>query len=364
MPYAESLVPGRRRLRRQISAIALVAAMVPSIAGCGSGGSNSGDSATDTDSASEAASYPMKLTSPYGTTTLEKEPEKVVVVGPQDVDTVLSLGVTPTAAAGWGDYDGDDADWAPYYGDTSVIKHTLEPVAGGADFEDVLAEEPDLIIAVGGIEDLAKGYDQLAKIAPVVTYPEKLEDWEVGDPATTTKTIARPLNKVAEGQALISDYENKVNTVKKEHPEFGGKSFTVVGLIGNAGLWLQSPAGSPSEDFFTSLGFVPNPATAKISGEIPEEKFDTIDADVLITMNNNGATEETIKELRKNPLYSELSVVRNGAAVHLDDSDAGMYLASPLTDPSIPSMIWMLNELPDILSPAAKAADAADSENK
>jgi iron complex transport system substrate-binding protein len=298
----------------------------------------------------------MTIETPYGTTTLDKEPERVVVIGPEDVDSVLALGVTPVAAAGWGDYADPAGDWPPYFGDTTVIAQTLEPVAGGADFEEVLALEPDVIIAVGGVEELEKGYDNLARIAPVVTYPQALESWAVGDPVTTLRTIARPLNKLAEAEALVQEYETKLAGVREAHPEFDGKTFTVVGLIGNAGMWLHSTTGSATDDFFEAMGFVPNPATATVTGEIPEEKFDVVDADVLITMNNNGSTEETIRELRANPLYSELAVVQRGSAVHLDDVEIGVYLAAPLTDPSVPSMIWMLDNLPPVLATAAEAA--------
>lgn len=298
----------------------------------------------------------MQLESPYGTTTLEKAPERIVVVGPNDVETVLSLGVVPVGAAGWGDYS--EEDWMPWV-DATVIKTTLEPVAGGADFEKVLKLRPDLIVAVSGIEDLVKGYSQLARIAPVVTYPEKLENWAAGDPIVILNTIARPLNKVAEADALLRQYQEKLSAVRTAHPEFNGKTISVVGFSGPDGAWLDSQKGSSVESFLTELGFKANPATATITGIIPEEKFNLIDADVLVGMAKNGSTDKTIGQIRANPLFAELKVVRNGAFVYLDDSKDGVYMAAPLSAPSVGSKIWLLNVLPDILAPAAKAADIA-----
>lgn len=350
----------RRRFLPKRLVVVLLAAVLGLSAGCGAGPAPdpTASSAPSHGSATTAtaASYPMQLDSPYGTTTLEKAPERVVVVGPNDVETVLGLGVVPVAAAGWGDYD--EEDWMPWV-DATVIKATLEPIAGGADFEKVLKFKPDLIVAVGGIDDLAKGYPQLARIAPVVTYPEKLENWSTGDPVITLRTIARPLNKVAEAEALLSQYDKKLAEVRGAHPEFDGKTISVVGFSGPDGAWLDSQQGSSVESFLSELGFKANPATARVSGNIPEEKFDLIDADVLVGMAKNGSTDKTIGQVRANPLFAELKVVRNGAFVYLDDSKDGVYVAAPLSAPSVPSKLWLLDVLPGILSPAAKAADSA-----
>lgn len=347
-----------RRFLHQRLIIALLAVALGLTAGCGA--SRPAESTVPPSPGTPPASvagYPMQLTSPYGTTTLAKQPERVVVVGPEDVDTVLALGVVPVGAAGWGEYDDSDGNWPPYYGDTTVIKKTLKPIAGGADFEEVLKLKPDLIVAVGGIEDLGKGYDNLAKIAPVVTYPEKLESWSVGDPLVTARTIARPLGKQAEAEALIAKYQEKLAGVRTAHPEFEGKTISLVGFGGSPGVWLHSTKGSASEKFFEALGFKANPATATVSGLITEEKYSLIDTDVLVGFDNNGSTPESIKRLRNNPLFAGLSVVKNGAFLYLDEHKDLVFVGVPLSDPSLPGLIWLLDVLPDSLGKAAKAAD-------
>lgn len=342
-------------LHRSMSILTVVA--VVSLTACSS--TSQPDEGAGTAHENTDATYPMKIETPYGSSTLEAQPDRVVVVGPNDVDAVLALGVVPVGAAGWGDYSEPAGSWAPYYGDTSVIEKTLEPIAGGADFEEVLALQPDLIIAVGGIEELNKGYGELAKIAPVVTYPEKLDSWAVGDPLIALRTIAKPLDKTDEAEALISEYEGKLAELKTTHPEFEGKTISLVGVIGDSGLWLHSTKDSAAEQFLGTLGFVPNPGTEKVMGEIPEEKYGLIDSDVLVTFDNNGSTSETIDHLRKNPLFSELNVIKDGASLHLDDHDELRFAGVPLSNPSVPGLIWLLDVLPEYLAPAATAADAA-----
>lgn len=165
---------------------------------------------------------------------------------------------------------------------------------------------------------------------------------------------------MAEGEALIDKYEDTLAAVRKAHPEFAGKTISLVGFGGSPGVWLHSTAGSAAEKFFQDLGFQPNPATSKITGLISEEKYGLIDTDVLVAFDNNGSTPETVARLRANPLFADLKVVKNGAFLYLDEHKDLVFVGSPLSDPSIPGLIWLLGVLPDYLGKAAKAADAAE----
>lgn len=340
-------------LSKRLAALVAVAAL-GLISACGS--TKTADQPQGDQSTSGPVTYPMQITTPYGTTTLKSEPKRVVIVGAESVDTVLALGVTPVGAAGWGDYS--DNDWMPW-ADTNGIGKTLEPDdSGAADFQEVLKLQPDLIIAVGGFEDLGKGYyDNYAKIAPVVTYPTKLPAYAVGDPIVTLRTIARPLNKVAEGEALIKAYQDKLASVRQAHPEFQGKTVTLMDFAGS-GVGVRSTAGSASEKFFTSLGFKPNPLTAAVKGEVPEEKYNLLDADVLLAEDNGDVTKEVVNRLRANPLFKELKAVKSGAFLYLDEYPVLVPTAAPLSEPSLPGLTWLLGVLPDYLAKSAKAADA------
>lgn len=345
----------RSRVRVRAGLATALAALIPLAGACASQEPSPAGTTSSESASGQPATYPMTLESPYGKTTLKKKPERVVVIGPNDAESVVALGVTPVGAAGWGPY-AQDTKTAAFAPGVLKIGKTLEPVPGGVDPEEVLKLRPDLIVAVGDIESLDKGYRDLSAIAPVVTYPTKLASWQVGDPRTTLRTIARPLGKMAQADGLISGYRTKLANTKRDNPGFAGKTLTMVGLSGD-GLFLFSTAGSPAEKFFTDMGFKANPATKSVTGTIPQEKYQVLDSDVLVTTNISGSTDESITRLRANSLFSRLDVVKKKATVHLDDTKAGTQIAGPLSRPTVISSIWMLDTLPKLLAPATKAAD-------
>lgn len=112
--------------------------------------------------------YPLQLKSPYGTTTLEKRPERVAVVsGIQDFEAVVALGAVPVIA--------DTIDWE--WKKDAVKGHEIEEFdiwsEDGLPFEKILAAKPDVICAAT-YGNLEKDYAKLAEIAPVVT----MDDYE------------------------------------------------------------------------------------------------------------------------------------------------------------------------------------------
>ncbi|MBW3696071.1 siderophore ABC transporter substrate-binding protein [Vibrio sp. T187] len=109
---------------------------------------------------STAMAAPVTVEHSLGTTTLEKSPERVVVIGVGALDALDAFGVKPVAVAKAGTLPGY---LAKYYSDDYAAAGSLfEP-----NFENIYMQKPDLIIIGGRAADK---YKELSDIAPTVLF--------------------------------------------------------------------------------------------------------------------------------------------------------------------------------------------------
>src|SRR5215207_5075072 len=205
---------------------AVVAATL--LTGCGS--------ADEAAEGTTAGAFPVTIEHTFGSTTIEQQPERVVVLGWGAQDTVYALGLAPVGMPSYPYGGGDDGvlPWNDEYYDPEVT--TLLDTADGPPLEQIAALRPDVILAP--YEGFDEGvYDDLSGIAPTVAYP--------GEPWTTpwreqTTMIGEALGKADEAEQLVADTEAQVAAVAAEHPEFQGLDFAYTSL-GAEALYLYLP---------------------------------------------------------------------------------------------------------------------------
>lgn len=318
------------RLARISTAIAALALIGTALTACAapadgtSGDANAGGSgATD--------SFPVTIDHQFGSTTIEAEPERVVVVGLTEQDILLELGVVPVATTEWyGEQPGATWPWASeLLGD--AVPEVLSSV-DGFQFEKIAALRPDVIIGTNaGMTE--EDYDKLSEIAPTVASVEGSEkyfsNWQ-----DQTRQVAAAVGRTAEGEALIESVETAYAEAAAAHPEFAGltASFSQ-GTPWEGTLWVY-PDGV-NTDFLTELGFVMTPGLEEYAAEagqqaqLSAENIELIDADVIVF-----ATEQpsALDELLKFGTVSSLDAVAGNRAVYTDGVLAGaIYFLTPLS---------------------------------
>ena len=312
------------RTRLLLPLVAL-AGLLP--AGCGS----DDPEPEATPPAAEGAAFPATVEHKFGTTTVEREPGRIVVVGLTEQDTVLALGHTPIATTEWyGDQPYAVWPWArEALGDA---KPTVLSAADGFDFEKIASLRPDLIIGTNaGIEK--RDYEKLSRIAPTVASAAGSTDyfspWD-----EQVELIGRALGKPDEADALVARVKDRYAAVAAEHPEWEGKTATFSQNGFYDGLLYVYPEGVNTE-FLTYLSFEMNPeitALAKVPGQqvgISAERLDALDADVIVF-----ATEKPsdVGRLFDEPTFGLLDAVAKNRAVYTDGTLAGaIYFMSPLS---------------------------------
>jgi iron complex transport system substrate-binding protein len=231
--------------------------------------------------AAQADDFPVAIEHVYGTTVIEKQPERVVSLGYEGHDNILALGVKPIAVRDWyGDYPYAVWPWAQAaLGDAKPVV-----LKGDINIEQIAALQPDLILAIySGITP--EEYQLLSQIAPVVA-----RDAESGDYTTPldveVRMYAKALGKVDEGEALLKARDERFAAIRAAHPDWEGKSAAV------AYYWNEAPgayaSGDPRPQLLAKLGFKTPEALDRLAkpGDflvgLSEEDLSPIDADVVI----------------------------------------------------------------------------------
>ena len=303
------------------------------------------------------AQYPLTIQHAFGTTVIEKKPQRIATVAWANHEVPLALGVVPVGfpRQAFGDDDGD--------GMMPWVKARLDELGGdaanlydegdGIDFEAVAASEPDVILAAySGLSEA--DYNTLSKIAPVVARPGPRWSSSWRD---MIRLDSAGMGMAAEGEALIERLEAQVAENVASHPEIQGKSIIVISHIDPTNL--SRIAFYNDNDarvrFFHELGmvspqFVTETAVdGRFAGQISAERLDEL-ADVDIVLTYGG--QALVDRLNEHLLTSRLPAIQQDAVVLLENGPMGT-AANP-TPLSIP---WVLDDYVDLLSIAANKAD-------
>ncbi|GIM89033.1 ABC transporter substrate-binding protein [Paractinoplanes toevensis] len=273
---------------KRVLATAAAAILIGALAACGGG---SDDNAGPASAASAATGFPVTIAHKFGSTTITAKPQRIVTVGWNDQDFVLSLGEVPVSTREW------FTEYPTYpWVSAKLGGKTLPTFSAEINFEAIVKQRPDLILAI--YETITKEtYDKLSAIAPTVVqsadYSDEETPWDV-----QTLTTGKALGKEKEARALIDQVDARVDEAKKANPQFAGKVLVEDYGPEKGEHWLI-PAKDPRRSLFDALGF----ATQEQGEDVSEERLDLADQDVLFV---NGATKA---DMVKSPVFSRLKVV-------------------------------------------------------
>ncbi len=316
---------------------------------------DSGDSAGGSEPATaEEGAFPVEIEHKYGTTTIEEAPERVVVAGLREQDSLLALGIVPVGTTEWyGEHPGAIFPWAEEaLGDAPKPK--VLNFTDGIQYEQIAALRPDLILAVySGLTQ--KDYDTLAKIAPVVAQPPGQVDWGSSwqDEILTT---GRAVGKPEEAEKLKDEAEAQLAKAAEDNPEFEGQTAAVATPY--EGVYVYGPQDARSR-LLIDLGFTFPEGLKDVGGEefggnLSSEKLELLDVGALVWFANPGPA----KKVRENGVYSRLKVRTEGRDVFLAETGA-LYEATSFI--SVLSIPFLVDELVPKLAAAADGDPATST---
>ena len=295
-------------LRRRVLPTVTVAAVALSLAACGS----DDDSATSGGGGGDggAAAEEVTVSTLYGDIPVPAEPERVVTLAENALDTALSVGVTPvgTTASRGGNappaYLGAEAAEIP------VVATVAEP-----NLEAILEAEPDLILAASGLEQ--EQYEALSAIAPTIV-PETPErgDWQA-----PLRTYAEALGEEDALTAELEAIEERAAALAEQGAYEG--SAAVVRWMAN-GPVLMNATHMPGS-LLEAAGATPL-QVAEDLGERPHsdplslENLEQVDADRLFLAAFGADGGSALEAARTQPAFARLGAVQEDRAVEVDGS--------------------------------------------
>lgn len=288
-------------------AAALAAAAALTLTACG-GGDAPPDQEAAGGTAAEDAAFPRTVEHAMGTTEIPAEPERVVVLDTGELDSALSLGVTPVGAVTTDvseeflSYLAEDAEGV------EVVGTIAEP-----NLEEIAALEPDLILSNSvRHEDI---YDQLAQIAPTVFAADLGDTWK-----ENFRLAAEALGREEEAEELLEDYEGQAAELGEA---IGDPAETTVSPLRFVGGPIR--AYQPESFIGTVLADIGLDHVDLPEGEIPTfvelgaEEITQADADVILYSSYGTADESGEAAVVAGPLWPMLTAVQDGRAFHVED---------------------------------------------
>jgi iron complex transport system substrate-binding protein len=310
------------------------------LAACGSDDetAESGSAAAE-QSQTDAGAFPVTIEHKYGSTTIEKQPERVVVVGLREQDALLALGVVPVATTEWfGKHPGAIFPWAEEALGSATAPTVLNNT-DGIQLEKVAAQRPELILGIySGLTK--KDYDSLSKLAPVIAQPKGQVDYGSSWQDEQLMT-GKAVGETEKAEQLVAETEKLIADTAAEHPEFKGK--TAASVSDYQGTFVYGPQDVRTRTL-EALGFkYPDALRAafpdEFGGQLSDEKVDAIDVDALVWFADG---DRGVEGLKSDPVYSKLRVRKEERDVFVLADDR---VYDSTSFPSVLSMPTLMKEL-------------------
>ena len=299
------------------------------------------DTATTGDENKEDTSY--RVEHAMGTTTIEKTPEKVVILTNEGTEALLALEVIPVGAVQswlgdpWYDHIKEDMTDVQVVG----VEHEVN-------LEKIAALKPDLIIGNKLRQEAV--YEQLSAIAPTVFSDTLRGDWK-----DNFTLYSKALNLEEKGKEVLSQFDAHLDEVKQNLGDKVDQEISVVRFM--AGQSRIYYTDSFSGVIFDQLGFkrasqqtelfTADNKLGNLAIEVGKEVIPKMDADVLFYFTyapqGDQAALDTATEWTNDPLWKNLNAVKSGNVHEVSDAvwnTAGGVLAANI----------MLDEIEDIFN--------------
>lgn len=300
-----------------------------------------------------AQSFPVTVEHLYGATTVPSQPLRVVSVGFHEQDFLYSLGIAPVGVAEW--WGGRPYATWPWADDERVaLNATPEVMTGdGVNLEWVLAQDPDLIVAIYLDLD-EETYKALSKIAPTIATPAGYELWAAPWQAELKIIDQATSGTTEKSDAIVADFARRYADARAAYPGLEGKTGTNIYFDESTGAFQAWGSGDLASKFLIDLGLTFPPELDAIARpdfriDISAENINLLDMDVAIfPITDTAIGHQALIEAL--PTYQNLAIAKEGRSVWLDDGQGLAGVAMSWQTPL--SLGYLLDVLPPMLGAA------------
>ncbi|MBY0086969.1 iron-siderophore ABC transporter substrate-binding protein [Brevibacillus sp. M2.1A] len=261
---------------------------------------------------SEGSGQSYTVKHAMGETTIKGTPERIVMLTNQGTETLMALGVKPVGAVGAAN------DPTQFYDFTKSFLEGTKSVGteGQPNLEAIAALKPDLILGMKFRHE--KIYQQLTAIAPTVFVEEPRGDWK-----ENFSLFAEAVNKKAEGEKILADWNKRVEEFKaKAGDKLNTKVSVVRFMPGKVRIYYKNTFTGA---IFKDLGLARPAAQDKddFAAEVTKERIPEMDGDIMFYFTyetGKGEASKLEQEWTNDSLWKNLNVVKAGKAFKVDDT--------------------------------------------
>lgn len=293
------------RSRFRAAAGALAAALLASaaLAACSGDEDGGGDG---------GATHPVETVN--GTVDVPEDPQRVVVLDTGELDTALTLGITPVGSV----HAVEENDFLGYF--PAEQQEGITDVGGIAapNLERIDDLNPDVII--GNMVRDADRYDELSQIAPTVLAEGVGVTWK-----ENFLLHADALGKTEEAKQIVADYDARAAEVTDAigGPDAAAElEVSALRFIAGADTRLYGPEsfiGTVLADVGLGRPDIVEEAEDGFAVEISPEQVDKADGDAIFYTSYGSSDESGEDAAVGGPLWDTLTAVQNDMAFPVDD---------------------------------------------
>ncbi|WP_077214675.1 iron-siderophore ABC transporter substrate-binding protein [Bacillus dakarensis] len=297
-----------KSLRSLLSILSIMLVFI--LAACGGTEEEKTTETQDDNTQTEDTSYTVEHA--MGTTTIDKTPEKVVVLTNEGTEALLALGVTPVGAVQ--SWTGD-----PWYEHIADDMKNVEVVGleSEVNLEAIAALEPDLII--GNKMRQEDIYEHLNAIAPTVFAEDLRGNWKIN-----FELYAKAVNKEEKGKEVLDAYSTRIADLQEK---LGDKLNMKVSMVrfmaGDVRIYQKD---SFSGVILDEIGFA-RPESQDVDEfaikGATKEQVPLMDGDILFYFTyetGDGEATQLEKEWLEDPLFQNLEVAKKGEVHKVNDA--------------------------------------------
>lgn len=269
-------------------------------AACGGAGGGDGDG--------EASAKTRTVEHAMGEAEVQGTPKRVVVLDTGELDSAMSLGVTPVGAV-----EAVEGLGLPSYlegtGEIENVGTIEEP-----NLEKIATLNPDLILSSKLRHEQV--YDQLGQIAPTVFTETTGVTWK-----KNFEKHAEAMNRVDEAARIVDGYEDRIKNFKGTMGDrLGENEVSVVRFLpGETRIYQkESFIGTVLED-----AGLPRPASQDVDEfallNVSEEEIPEMDGDAIFVTVYGAPGDSTEEKITSDPLWRKLEAVRQDRVYEVSD---------------------------------------------
>lgn len=282
---------------------------------------------TDNQTITDQGQWPRVYTDGLGReVTLERAPERIVVLHFGYTEYLMALETPPVGAAG--------LESAQLFKTLNQYEGMKEVADVGSvtepNLEKILELQPDLIIAAPGIhEDALEGLEKIA----VVIFKTEYGTWQ-----ETLSDYAKILGKEELAETFVDDTEKIIEQTRQELSRYEDKTFIFLRPSSKGDFW--TPGLDIEKGFYhngeNGFGLSAPQAYPKEAGVLSLEAIVQMNPDYIFFQDKEDICRQQAGELESSDLWQSITAVRSGNIGYLDLSvNTGSPLAIRLASEQI-----------------------------